>query len=296
MTASDDMSAFARIVDLGSFARAAEDLQVAPSALSKRVSRLEDRLGVRLLNRTTRRLALTAEGEIYLARARDILALVESAEAEVTASRGAPKGHLRVNTGAAIASRMAEREIPEFLSRFPEISVDLTVSDRIIDPMAENVDVVLRTGELADSALVARKISRIRRIICASPAYLEKYGTPKTPADLLGHNCLTLSSPARLNVWPFMAGDGVNRLQVSGNFSSDNVDILLRMAVKGQGVIRLADFLVGQSVRDGLLVQILADAHLSEPVPVWALMPPGHHRAPRVRAFVDFMAGRLQAD
>ena len=121
MTASDDMSAFARIVDLGSFARAAEDLHVAPSALSKRVSRLEDRLGVRLLNRTTRRLALTAEGEIYLARARDILALVESAEAEVTASRNAPKGHLRINTGAAIASRMADREIPEFLSRFPEI-------------------------------------------------------------------------------------------------------------------------------------------------------------------------------
>jgi len=296
MTASDEMSAFVRIVDLGSFARAAEDMQVAPSALSKRVSRLEDRLGVRLLNRTTRRLALTAEGEIYLARARDILALVESAEAEVTASRGAPKGHLRVNTGAAIASRMADREIPEFLSRYPEISVDLMVSDRIIDPLAENVDVVLRTGELADSALVARKISGIRRIICASPSYLEKHGTPKTPADLLGHNCLTLSSPARLNVWPFMADDGINRLHVSGNFSSDNVNILLRMAVQGQGIIRLADFLVGQSLREGLLVEILADTHFSEPVPIWALMPPGRHRAPRVRAFVDFMAGRLQAD
>lgn len=290
------MSAFARIVDLGSFARAAEDLQVAPSALSKRVSRLEDRLGVRLLNRTTRRLALTAEGEIYLARARDILALVESAEAEVTASREAPKGHLRINTGAAIASRMADREIPEFLSRYPDISVDLTVSDRIIDPMAESVDIVLRTGELADSALVARKIGGIRRIICASPAYLAKHGTPTTPADLLGHNCLTLSSPARLNVWPFMDSDGVNRLHVSGNFSSDNVNILLRMAVGGQGVIRLADFLVEHSIREGLLVELLADTHLSEPVPVWALMPPGRHRAPRVRAFVDFMAGRLQAD
>lgn len=296
MVATDEMSAFARIVDLGSFVRAAEEMQVAPSALSKRVSRLEDRLGVRLLNRTTRRLALTAEGEIYLARARDILALVESAEAEVTASRGAPKGHLRVNTGAAIASRMAEREMPEFLSRYPEISVDLTVSDRIIDPMAENVDVVLRTGELADSVLVARKIAGIRRVICAAPSYLAKHGTPKTPAELLAHNCLTLSSPARLNAWPFLSGDGINRLQVTGNFSSDNVNILLRMATAGQGIIRLADFVVGQSVREGLLVEILADTHLSEPVPVWALMPPGRHRAPRVRAFVEFMAGRLQAD
>jgi DNA-binding transcriptional LysR family regulator len=296
MAATNEMSAFARIIDLGSFARAAEDLRVTPSALSKLVSRLEDRLGVRLINRTTRRLALTAEGEIYLARARDVLALVESAEAEVSASRKAPKGHLRINTGTAMANRISEQAIPEFLARYPEISIELTVADRIIDPVAENVDVVLRTGELADSALVARKLTDLHRIICAAPAYLERHGTPKTPAELLVHNCLTLSSQARFNAWPFSTGDGVNRLHVTGNFSSDNVGILLRMALQGQGIIRLANFVLGRSIREGLLVALLPDVHMSEPVPLWALMPPGRHRAPRVQAFVEFMAERLKAE
>jgi DNA-binding transcriptional LysR family regulator len=296
MAASDEMSAFARIVDLGSFARAADDLRVTPSALSKLVSRLEDRLGVRLLNRTTRRLALTAEGDIYLARVRDILSLVESAEAEVTASRKAPKGHLRVNTGTAIANRISEQAIPDFLARYPEISIDLTVADRIIDPVAENVDLVLRTGELADSVLVARKLADLHRIICAAPAYLERHGTPKTPAELLDHNCLTLSSQARFNAWPFSTGEGVNRLQVTGNFSSDNVSVLLRMALQGQGIIRLANFVVGRPIREGLLVALLNDAHMSEPVPLWALMPTGRHRAPRVQAFVEFMADRLNVE
>ncbi len=296
MAALNEMSAFCRIVDLGSFARAAEDLRVTPSALSKLMSRLEDRLGVRLLNRTTRRLSLTAEGDIYLARAREVLVLVDSAEAEVSASRRKPKGHMRINTGAAIATRITEQAMPEFLALYPEITIDLSVADRIIDPIAENVDLVLRTGTLADSTLVARKIADYRRVICAAPSYLDKHGTPKRPADLLGHNCLTLSSLGAFNAWPFAAGDGVNRLQVSGNFSSDNLSIVLRMALQGQGIIRLANFALIEALRDGSLVEILADSHMSEPVPLWALMPPGRHRAPRVRAFVDFMSERLQAN
>ncbi len=292
----NEMSAFCRIVDLGSFASAADDLRVSPSALSKLMTRLEDRLGVRLLNRTTRRLALTAEGDIYLARARDVLALIDSAEAEVAASRNKPKGHMRINTGAAIAARISERSLSDFLALYPEISIELTVADRIIDPVAENVDLVLRSGQLADSTLVARKLADYRRVICASPSYLDAHGTPQSPAELLNHNCLTLAGPGSFNAWPFATGDGVNRLQVSGNFSSDNVSILMRMALQGQGILRLANFALGQTIRDGSLVELLADTHISEPVPLWALMPPERHRAPRVRAFLEFMTERLQPD
>lgn len=294
MASLNEMSAFCRIVDLGSFARAADDLRVTPSALSKLMTRLEDRLGVRLLNRTTRRLALTAEGDIYLARAREVLALIDNAEAEVAASRKMPKGHMRINTGAAIAARISERSLPDFLALYPEISIELTVADRIIDPVAENVDLVLRSGQLVDSTLVARKLADYRRVICASRSYLDAHGTPQSPAELLDHNCLTLAGPGSFNAWPFATGDGVNRLQVSGNFSSDNVSILMRMALQGQGIIRLANFALGQTIRDGSLVELLADTHISEPVPLWALMPPGRHRAPRVRAFLEFMTERLQ--
>lgn len=294
MTTSTEMAAFVRVAELGSFARAAEDLEMTPSALSKLVTRLEDRLGVRLMTRTTRRLALTPEGETYLVRAREVLALIERAEAEVTASRTAPKGHLRVNTGSAVAARLANEAIPEFLALYPEVSLDLTVTDRLIDVVAENVDVVLRAGSPGSGDLVVRKITDLHRVICASPDYLAREGTPRIPADLLNHNCLTLSHPARINVWPFATPDGINRLEVSGTFSSDNATLLMEMGVNGTGIIRLADFVVGRALREGWLVPLLEDCHVSEPVPLWAVMAPGRHRAPRVRAFVDFVAERLR--
>lgn len=296
MSTIAEMSALLRIVDLGSFARAAEDLAVTPSALSKLISRLEDRLGVSLLTRTTRRLALTGEGELYLARARQIVALVESAEAEVTASRGRPKGHLRIDSGTAVSGRICERIIPEFLATHPEITIELTVADRIIDPIAENVDVALRTGPLSDSTLVARKLADLRRVVCAAPSYLERHGRPQVPADLLAHNCLILSRHANFHAWPFASAEGINRLQVSGNFSSDNVGLLLQLALRGEGIIRLADFVVGQFIRDGRLIELLADVHMSEALPLWALSPAGRHRLPRVRAFIDFVAQRLTGD
>lgn len=297
MAASDEMSAFVRVVDLGSFARAAEDLRVTPSALSKLLSRLEDRLGVRLLTRTTRRLALTSEGALYLERARAVLALIEGAEAEVSASARSPKGQLRVNTGTAVAKRLAEWIIPEFLARYPDVSVELSVADRIVDPISENLDIALRTGPLADSALVVRKLADFARVICAAPSYLERYGTPKIPADLLNHNCLKLSSgQAWLNAWPFAAGEGINRLEVSGNFSSDSIGTLIDMALGGHGIVRLANFVLVKSIREGRLVPLLTETHMSETVPLWALMPPGRNRAPRVHAFVEFIADKLEAD
>ena len=288
-SASAEMNAFVRVAERGSFAAAAADLGLTPSALSKLVTRIEDRLGVRLLARTTRKLALTAEGELFVARSRDILASIEAAEAEVTAASERPRGHLRISVGTAVAKQILGPALPVFLDNYPDITVELHVSDRQVDLVAEQIDVAIRSGALGDSTLVARKVGEATRVICASPRYLEKHGTPQVPADLLQHNCLTLPGPA-WSQWPFHTHEGINRLAVSGTFTSDNADLLLDMAVAGLGIARLADFMVARATRDGALVRLLVDSHVPESFPIHALTVPGRHRAPRIRAFVDFLA------
>ena len=287
--ASAEMNAFVRVAERGSFAAAAADLGLTPSALSKLVTRIEDRLGVRLLTRTTRKLALTAEGELFVARSRDILASIEAAEAEVMAASERPRGHLRISVGTAVAKQILGPALPVFLDRYSDITVELHVSDRQVDLVAEQIDVAIRSGALGDSTLVARKVGEATRVICANPLYLEKHGTPRVPADLLQHSCLTLPGPA-WSQWPFHTHEGINRLAVSGTLTSDNADLLLDMAVAGLGVARLADFMVARALRDGALVRLLVDSHVPESFPIHALTVPGRHRAPRIRAFVDFLA------
>jgi len=287
--AAAEMNAFVRVAERGSFAAAAADLGLTPSALSKLVTRIEDRLGVRLLTRTTRKLALTAEGELFVARSRDILASIEAAEAEVTAASERPRGHLRISVGTAVAKQILGPALPVFLEHYPDITVEFHVSDRQVDLVAEQIDVAIRSGALGDSTLVARKVGEATRVICASPLYLDKHATPRVPADLLQHNCLTLPGPA-WSQWPFHTHEGINRLAVSGTFTSDNADLLLDMAVAGFGVARLADFMVARALRDGALVRLLVDSHVPESFPIHALTVPGRHRTPRIRAFVDFLA------
>lgn len=291
-SASAEMNAFVRVIERGSFAAAADDLGITPSALSKLVTRIEDRLGVSLLTRTTRRLALTAEGEVFVARSRDILASIEAAEAEVTAASRLPRGHLKISIGTALAKQILCPALPAFLSRYPDITVELHVSDHQVDLVAEQVDVAIRSGALGDSTLVARKITEAKRLICASPLYLEKHGSPRVPADLLRHNCLTLPGPA-WSQWPFHTHEGINRLVVSGTFTSDNADLLLDMAIAGLGIARLADFMVARPMRDGALVPLLLESSMPESFPIHALTVPGRHRAPRIKAFVDFVAAQF---
>ena len=288
-SASSEMNAFVRVAERGSFAAAATDLGLTPSALSKLVTRIEDRLGVRLLTRTTRKLALTAEGELFVTRSQEILASIEAAEAEVTAASERPRGHMRISVGTAVAKQILGPALPVFLDRYPDITVELHVSDRQADLVAEQIDVAIRSGALGDSTLVARKVGEATRVICASQRYLEQHGSPLVPADLLQHNCLTLPGPA-WSQWPFHTHEGINRLEVSGTFTSDNADLLLDMAVAGLGIARLADFMVARAVREGALVPLLVDSHVPESFPVHALTVPGRHRAPRIRAFIDFLA------
>jgi DNA-binding transcriptional LysR family regulator len=287
------MNAFVRVVEKGSFAAAAQDLSLTPSAVSKIVTRVEQRLGVQLLTRTTRRIALTPEGETYFRRCRDILAAIEAAEAEVASSGTSLQGHIRVSASTSVGRYQIAPILPAFLGRHPGIAIELDATDRQIDLIVENVDVALRTGQLADSSLVARKISEARRIICASPAYLERRGTPAVPADLLEHNCLLVTNFAHLARWPFYTPEGLNRLAVSGDVTSDSSDVLLELALAGHGIIRTLEMLAADHVRRGRLVPLLTDVYVEEPTPIWAVTPPGRNRVPRVRAFLDFLVEQL---
>lgn len=290
MSQPSDMAAFVRIVETGGLAPAARDLGLTPSAMSKQLARLEARLGVRLLTRTTRRIALTPEGETYLARARDILSLIEAAEQDVTAGRGRPGGLLRVNTGTAFARHRLIPLLPDFFARYPAITLDLGVTDRRVDFMTEQADVLLRTGALGDSSLVARKIAGGQRVICAAPAYLHRRGRPATPEELLSHDCLVLRGLARLTAWPFRSATGLQTLTVRGVATTDSAEALRDMALAGLGIIRVSAFIVTRDIAEGRLVPLFEDLHVSEDVPVWAVTAPGRHRLPRVQAFVDFLA------
>lgn len=289
------MAAFVRAVELGGFSLAAREMGLTPSAISKLVTRLENRLGVRLLNRTTRRLALTAEGEAYFLRSQRILADIAEAENEVARSRSAPRGLLRVNVGTAFGMHQLAPALPEFLARHPEVQVELTVTDRVVDLVEEGADLGIRLGTLPDSSLVARKICDLERVVCASPAYLRRHGTPRRAEDLLAHNCLNISYSPALRRWPFDTPEGVRHIEVAGNVSANTAESLLQLALHGLGVIRLSDAIVGAPIRDGRLVALLAGVHHAEPLPLHAVYPHGRHRSPRVAAMIDFLVERFSS-
>lgn len=290
---ADDLALFVRVATLGSFAAAAEGTAMTSSGVSKAISRMEDRLGVVLLQRSTRRLAVTTEGETLLVGGPAVLDALERLEAETTAARGRPRGRVRVSAGSAFAQYLIIPRLAGFRERFPEIDVDLQVTDRRVDLLAESIDVAIRTGSLLDSSLVARKLRSARRLIVASPAYLARRGTPVSPGDLAQHDCLTLSGHDGLARWPFRVGARVDTVAVRGAMTADSAEALRTMAIAGLGVVRLADFLLQDAVDDRRLVALLTDCHADEPLPVAALTPPGRARLPRVRAFLDFAADMM---
>src|SRR5215471_11456001 len=252
-SSSTEMAIFQRVAERGSFAGAAEDVGLSPSAVAKLITRLEQRIGVQLVNRTTRRLSLTAEGEIYLDRVREILGAIEAAESEIASARALPRGHLRVHTFPVIATHELAPTVPDFLARHPHITFDFMVTNRSVDLVGENVDVSLRIGPLEDSGLVARKIVDLSRVVCASPAYLARHGRPVEPADLVRHACLTLSRNPGSATWPFRVNGKLIRIEVKGSVSADSADMLLQLAIGGAGILRLSEHVVARSIHDGLL-------------------------------------------
>src|SRR5262245_62156231 len=293
VSAPNEMSIFERVVERGSFAGAAEDVGLSPSAVSKLITRLELRLGVRLINRTTRRLALTAEGEVYLERVRAILQAIGAAEAEIASVRLSPAGHLRLHTFPFIGVHYLAPALKEFLTRYPRITFDFFVTNRIVDVVGENVDISLRLGELNDSRLVARKIVDLTRIICASPRYLACHGRPVRPSDLVQHSCLTVSRLPGSASWPFRIDGKLVRVDVKGSISADSTDMLLQLAIEGAGILSLSEHVVADAIQKGLLEPLLQDVQDPENLPLWALMPSGRHQAPKVKTFLDFLIDRF---
>ena len=292
MDRSSDLQVFVRVLDRGSFSSAAKDLGITPSAVSKLISRLEDRLGARLLERSTRRLALTQEGETYLARARRIVADIEEAEAEVARVRGAPRGRLRINSGTAFGLHQLAPALADFLARYPEIDIELSITDRLVDLIEEQSDIAVRSGHIPDGPFVQRKIADLERVICAAPSYLARHGTPKTAADLKHHDCIVVAG-AGLSRWPFKTRGGIDVVDVRPRVSTDDAEAALRLAIEGAGIVRLSDVIVGRPLRNGELVALLTDVHHVEPFPLAAFYPAGRHRLPRVAVFIEFLVERF---
>jgi DNA-binding transcriptional LysR family regulator len=290
-----EMRVFVRAVERGSFAGAADDLGLTPSAISKLIGRLEARLGVRLLNRTTRKLSLTGEGETYFHSGRQLIESVDNLEQEVAASAGHPRGLLRIHTQVSFGVRHLAPALIEFQRRYPDVRINMSLTDQLVDVLAEQIDVAVRAGPLRDSTLMSRKITEIERVICASPEYLDQFGMPETPADLTRHRCIVFS--AARSRWPFKTTSGeVKPVEISPTFASDNLDCMLQLALQGAGIARLVDFMVGEPIRAGKLVPLLVDHHHPQRTPAFAVFPPGMQKIPKVRVFLDFLLERFGND
>jgi DNA-binding transcriptional LysR family regulator len=289
-----EMRVFVRAIERGSFAGAASDLKLTPSAVSKLMRRLEARLGVRLVNRTTRKLALTAEGETYFHSGRRLIEAVEGLEQEVAAAGSRPRGLLRINIPVAFGVQHLAPSLIEFHRRYPDVRMNMSLTDRLVDFYAEQIDVAVRMGPLSDSRLMSRKIAEIEPVIFASPQYLEQFDVPKRPADLMQHRCIVFSAPGR-GRWSFKAADGgVEHVDVPAAFASDSLQCILQLALQGGGIARLADFLVSEQVRSGELVPLFVNQHYIERAQVFAVFAPGTQKIPKVRVFLDFLVERFQ--
>jgi len=283
------MAVFVRVVDEGGFSAAARGMHLTPSAVSKQITRLEDRLGVRLLTRTTRQLHLTEEGSEFYERSVRILADLEEAELAVSRNDTTPRGTLKVSCGVSFGKYQISPLMPEFLSRYPDLAVELDTSDSLVDLVEEGVDVAVRFGSLSDSSMVARFLAGSRRAIVAAPSYLERHGEPVHPRDLGSHNCLSFSHQTHLNEWRFKEPDGELPVEARANFRANNGETVFEMALAGLGIARLARWLVEPEIRAGRLKMVLRDYYRDVTVPIHAIYPTRRHLSPKVRAFVDFL-------
>ncbi len=289
------MKSFARVVDLGSFSRAADALGLSRAMVSTHVAALEKRYGVRLLNRTTRRVALTSEGERYLGHCRRVLRELQSAEDELSHARERPQGRLRVDVPGPFGRHLLIPALPGFLARYPELSVDIRINDRVIDLVAEQVDVAVRGGSIADPNLVARRAVGSRWITCASPDYLDRHGWPESLADLGRHRLIGYLAPASARPRPWTFDDGGQRHELAAEFrvTSDSPEALLLAAVSGAGIIQTMDLLAARALEQRELVVILPGTSVRGP-PVSVVYPQAGHKLAKVRAFTQFTVDLLQ--
>lgn len=295
MDSASEMGLFALVVEANGFKAAGQRLGLSPSAVSKRISRLEDRLGARLLHRTTRRLALTEVGGVYFEHCRQILDEIAEAEREVADTMAVARGHLRVTVPLAFGPVRIAPLLPEFLERYPQVRVSVVALDRDVDLIGEGFDVAIRVARLRDSSLIARRLTSNRRVVCATAGYFAKHGTPRHPAGLDGHNCLVNTVYSPQGAWSFKKGNRLHSVQVRGNLEFTSPQALREVALRGLGIGLLPAFLVDADLRSGRLLAVLTD-YVSEDADVFLIYPHSRHLSPKVRVFVDFLADRFRDD
>ena len=289
----EDIQAFIAVVDAGSFTAAAERLNSAKSAVSRRVSALEERLGVQLLRRTTRVLNVTDTGRSFYERGGRILADLEEAEAAVQQEHGELRGTLRVALPLSFGVRHMGGPIAAFGKLHPKLEFDLDLNDRRVDLIEDNIDVAIRIGQLADSSLIARRLFDVRAVVCASPHYLHEHGIPATPQDLRDHRCLVYANLAEPNRWSYEDGDGKRQtVAVNAFMMASSGDFLGNAAAHGMGVIIQPTFIASDAIRRGNLVPVLTE-YKWPMTPAYAIYPPTRHLSLRVRAFIDFLAEKF---
>ena len=278
-----------RVVDSGSFSAAARRLNISKSAISAHVQRLEERLGVRLLNRTTRRLSLTEAGAAYYRHCARILVEAEAAEQAASALQREPRGTLRISAPDSFGWMHVAPAVPTFLKRYPDIAIDIGLSPAYVNLVDEGLDLAIRIGALEDSALVVRKLASSRQVLCATPAYLKERGTPRYPDDLANHNCLCANLLSWGDEWRLADKRGEVRLTVSGTFRSNNAEMLRAAALDGIGIAALPTWAVAEQLRSGVLRRVLTD--WQAPVStIYAVYPGNRLMSMKVRAFVDHLA------
>ena len=283
------MQAFAKVVELGSFARAAERLDISASACSRHVADLEARLDARLLNRTTRSISLTEAGRAFNERCLQLLADLEEAEATARAGSGRARGTLRVTCSVNFGLRYLASLVAPFQAKHPDVRLDVALSDRMVDIVEEGFDLAIRIGESGSTSVIARKLGETRMITCAAPDYLKRCGTPVTPGQLAAHNCLLYEYLSNRNEWRFVDPSGGElRVRVGGSLQTNNGDMLAIAAAEGLGICCEPDFIVAADLRAGRLVRVLADFEPPASV-IHAVYPSRRHLSGKVRAFVDFL-------
>lgn len=280
---------FVAVVENGGFTAAADVLKVSASFVSRQVKRLEDRLNIRLLHRTTRTVRLTDMGRIYYERSREILDQLEALESDMADLQQRPKGLVRMTAPGLYAERYVAPAVAEFTVKYPEVSIELDTRMQIVDIVAEGYDLAMRMSALADSSLIARKVAPRRVMVCASPAYLARYGRPKEPDDLRSHNCLTLPDMP----WRFSYSDAIRVVKVRGSWKSDNGRALVAAAVRNMGVVRFARYYMDEELSRGELVAVLEDYEVRDTA-TWIVYPERQHLPTRVRFLIDFLVERLK--
>lgn len=288
-----EMEVFSSVAQSGSFSAAGRALGLTPSAVSRTIDRIEARLGVRLMLRTTRVLTLTAEGQTYLGAARRILADLDDAEQSI-ADQGAPRGRVRVSAALAHGRMSVVPLLGAFVRLYPHILVDISLTDAVVDVAAGQADVAIRFGKLPDSPLTARRLGETGRTVVASPEYLARRGTPRVPEDLHDHDCLNFNFRRAEPVWPFRRDGRDYALTVSGPVEANNGETLTQLALAGVGVTRVGNFSVADAIDDGRLVPLLEDFNPGDREPIHAVFVGGANMPARVRVFVDFLAERLR--